>query len=152
MAITSSIRELIYSRDGGRCVYCRRSLTRREATIDHIVPRSRFEVREEADDPENLCLCCKTCNTRKSNLSAREFRAQTNRTNTELIRLEAEKRKAQRRIRALDNEMARSTYAYVAYLRICLGSKRLKGFAEGVAGTVKPRGQFPEKESDQNQE
>jgi 5-methylcytosine-specific restriction endonuclease McrA len=54
-------RRAIYERDEGRCSYCGRMLMRNEATIDHVVPKSRGG----ADGWTNLVLACEPCNTRK---------------------------------------------------------------------------------------
>ena len=34
-------RENVYARDRGRCAYCGRTVSRREATYDHVVPRAQ---------------------------------------------------------------------------------------------------------------
>lgn len=51
----------IYTRDKGRCVYCNKDLNFKEATLDHIVPRSKGGQ----NTWENLVCCCKNCNHSK---------------------------------------------------------------------------------------
>lgn len=48
-----------------RCVYCGRGLDRETATVDHEVPTSKGG----SDAPENLRLCCQSCNCCKGNRS-----------------------------------------------------------------------------------
>jgi 5-methylcytosine-specific restriction endonuclease McrA len=54
-------RENVFARDKGRCQYCRKKLTRKEATYDHVVPR-RFGGPTRWD---NIVLACVPCNQRK---------------------------------------------------------------------------------------
>jgi 5-methylcytosine-specific restriction endonuclease McrA len=54
-------RENVYLRDGGKCQYCATSLSRREATLDHVLPR----VRGGRSDWENIVLACAACNQKK---------------------------------------------------------------------------------------
>lgn len=73
----------------------------------------------------------------KGALSVSEFRTQTDTINGALLKLEAEKRKADRRIHQLTEEMDGKTYAYVRYLRTILMDKTLKGFGGVIAGNIK---------------
>lgn len=57
-AISSATRQLIYRRDGHRCVTCG-SLER--LTLDHIYPWSLGG----SDEPSNLQTMCQPCNSRK---------------------------------------------------------------------------------------
>lgn len=57
-----------------KCKYCKRRTTfktghHRQATLDHIVPRSDGGT----DDESNLLMVCKNCNENKSSLSRIEF-------------------------------------------------------------------------------
>lgn len=61
--------DVIYERDGGKCCYCSKSLTRTDATIDHIVP----PIRGGQNMTENLCVACKWCNGDKGVLTAEEY-------------------------------------------------------------------------------
>ncbi len=56
-------RYMLYRRDGGRCAYCGQALGQREATIDHIIPRSQGGQTVW----ENVALACHSCNTKKDN-------------------------------------------------------------------------------------
>lgn len=61
-------RGLVLERDEYLCQYCNRRLTFREATIDHIVPRSRGGKNHWS----NCVTACKTCNRRKDNKTPEE--------------------------------------------------------------------------------
>jgi hypothetical protein len=50
----------VYRRDGKVCKNCGR---RRDLTVDHILPRSRYP--ERALDPTNLQVLCRKCNSAK---------------------------------------------------------------------------------------
>ena len=128
MAISATKRKLIWNLYGGRCVYCHKSVAFDELSIDHIRPQSLFEKERDADVTENLCLSCQPCNSSKSALSLTAFRKQTNSINSELLKLEAEKRKAERRARQITAEIEGKRFAYVRYLRSILDDKTLKGF------------------------
>ena len=51
----------ILARDRFQCQYCASNLTNKEATLDHIVPRSKGGKTSW----ENVVCCCKTCNVKK---------------------------------------------------------------------------------------
>ena len=51
----------VLNRDGWKCRYCRCVLTTVNATVDHIVPRSRGG----SGHPSNLAACCRLCNDSK---------------------------------------------------------------------------------------
>lgn len=51
----------ILARDDFRCQYCARDLTAREATLDHVVPRSQ----KGRTTWENIVCCCSSCNRKK---------------------------------------------------------------------------------------
>lgn len=58
--------DFLAERDKGyRCVYCGKQLTRREATIEHVIPISKGGP----DIPENMVLCCRECNSHGGNAS-----------------------------------------------------------------------------------
>ena len=59
---TKKHRKLIIERDGGRCKHCRKEVSGRNATLDHIDPNGPSE-------PDNLQLLCRSCNSRKNRLS-----------------------------------------------------------------------------------
>lgn len=56
-------KEAIYIRDGGRCQYTGKALDRKNATIDHILPKSRGG----GDEWTNLALTSKEVNSKKGN-------------------------------------------------------------------------------------
>jgi len=54
-------RSNILARDNFHCQYCRKDLTSREATLDHVIPRSQGGKTTW----ENIVCCCTHCNRRK---------------------------------------------------------------------------------------
>ncbi len=58
--ISRDIIDAVYTRDGGRCVYCG---SMENLQIDHIIPHSRGG----ANTIENLQVLCQRCNIEKSN-------------------------------------------------------------------------------------
>ena len=61
----NKLRNFIFSRSGGKCVYCGAKATE----IDHVIPRSNGGT----DSTYNLVASCRSCNKKKSNLSLKEF-------------------------------------------------------------------------------
>lgn len=56
-------KQAIYTRDRGVCQYTGRKIDRHDATVDHVLPKSRG-----GDDTwENLVLCSKDINSKKGN-------------------------------------------------------------------------------------
>lgn len=51
----------ILARDNFECQYCARQLSPREATLDHVIPRSQGG----RTSWENIVCCCSACNRRK---------------------------------------------------------------------------------------
>ena len=51
-------KRLIWKRDGSACFYCMTIMKFEEATIEHLIPKSR----EGSDTIENLVLACFNCN------------------------------------------------------------------------------------------
>jgi len=51
----------ILARDNFQCQYCSKELTSREATLDHVIPRSQGGKTEW----ENMVCCCPACNRKK---------------------------------------------------------------------------------------
>ena len=64
--IRSSIRNEVLIRDKYTCVYCG---SNEDLAIDHIFPFSRGG----SNEPENLQVLCKNCNSSKSNSIPKEF-------------------------------------------------------------------------------
>lgn len=56
-------KDAIYNRDNGVCQYSGKKLDRHNATVDHVIPRSRGG----ADSWENFVLCSKDINSKKGN-------------------------------------------------------------------------------------
>ena len=69
---TKNYRRLIIERDGGRCKHCKKEVSGRNATLDHIDPNGPSE-------PDNLQLLCRSCNSRKNRLSDRAGKDKFNR-------------------------------------------------------------------------
>ena len=58
----------VYRRDGNRCQYCGCHLNSKNASLDHVMPRSRG-----GDNSwDNIVSACKPCNRRKSNRTPEE--------------------------------------------------------------------------------
>ncbi|MFN3198745.1 MAG: HNH endonuclease [Bradymonadia bacterium] len=58
----------LHARDGGRCQYCGVKLTVREATLDHVMPRSRGG----GGTWDNLVIACRPCNQFKADRTPEE--------------------------------------------------------------------------------
>ena len=63
------LRESIHDREGGRCFYCMRRITRNQWCLDHVVPQARAG----GNTYRNLVSCCAECNSAKQARSAEEF-------------------------------------------------------------------------------
>jgi 5-methylcytosine-specific restriction endonuclease McrA len=63
-------REQVFARDGGRCQYCLRALTRPTATYDHVIPR----MQGGRTCWENIVIACVRCNQRKGGRTPQEAR------------------------------------------------------------------------------
>jgi hypothetical protein len=59
------------ARQGWRCHWCRRLLTRLTATTEHLTPLSRGGA---LADPENIAAACADCNVAKGAMTAAEYR------------------------------------------------------------------------------
>lgn len=58
----------VFARDGYACVYCGSPLN---LSLDHIIPQSRGG----SHDPDNLCTCCRSCNSSKGARTPEEWMA-----------------------------------------------------------------------------
>lgn len=80
----TSMRDLCFVRQSGRCAYCARELgpppktsekvPENSVTLDHIVPTCRGG----ADDLDNVVAACRRCNLLKGSMTAEEFVARIN--------------------------------------------------------------------------
>ena len=52
-------------RDDSTCQYCNSKLPLKKTTIDHIIPRSSFDKKEDAHTWDNVVIACSKCNTKK---------------------------------------------------------------------------------------
>ena len=86
-------REEVYLNAGGRCEMCGRPLALDEMTLDHTRAQASFGKGEVRNDIENLACFCRECNAAKADTRK-----------AELDRLEAEKRKLERSLKALTQE------------------------------------------------
>jgi hypothetical protein len=64
-----ALRRAIHAREGGRCFYCQRPLTRFMRCLDHVVPR----VEVEDNSYRNLVSCCVDCNSLKRGRPGKDF-------------------------------------------------------------------------------
>jgi len=53
----------VWLRDGGLCQYCEKEIRLSEATVDHVLPKSKGG----RNDWENVTLACTKCNQKKGN-------------------------------------------------------------------------------------
>lgn len=63
-------RSNILARDNFQCQYCARELSTREATLDHVQPRSRGGKTSW----DNIVCCCAACNRKKGGRTPSEAR------------------------------------------------------------------------------
>ena len=61
-------RRNIYTRDEGKCQYCRKKITIREMSWDHVMPRSKGGK----SNWKNIVCCCPECNRKKSSKTLHE--------------------------------------------------------------------------------
>ena len=61
-------KDAIFARDGGRCQYTGKKLTREQFTVDHVVPKSKGGP----DSWTNMVACDRDVNSRKGNMSNEE--------------------------------------------------------------------------------
>lgn len=57
-------RRNILLRDNYTCQYCGKEMSNDSATIDHVIPKSKFNG-EKYNTWKNLVACCKSCNNKK---------------------------------------------------------------------------------------
>ncbi|MCB1177083.1 MAG: HNH endonuclease [Leptospiraceae bacterium] len=74
-------RNHILERDGYTCVYCGKRPNPSKLTLDHVIPKSRWneiskdkKIHFEFNSWENIVTACKECNTKKGNRLLSELR------------------------------------------------------------------------------
>ncbi len=67
--ILSSNRDYVYYRENGVCFYCHMPLTKENATMDHLHPRSKGGQ----GSVSNLVLSCQLCNNLKGSRNVKQF-------------------------------------------------------------------------------
>jgi len=68
-AFKNAFRDKIWGEQNRRCYYCRGTLARNEATIEHLVPRCA----NGGDSTGNVKVACKTCNYAKGSMTEVKF-------------------------------------------------------------------------------
>ena len=68
-------RTAIMLRDALTCQYCAKTFSRKDLTVDHVLPRSRGGMH----DWTNLTTACKRCNQKKGSLTPEEAKMQLRR-------------------------------------------------------------------------
>lgn len=61
-------RRNVFARDGGVCQYCNKALRYEQATLDHVIPRSK----KGTTTWDNIVCCCGRCNRKKGNKTPAE--------------------------------------------------------------------------------
>lgn len=61
-------RRNVWARDKGKCQYCGGSISMKESTLDHVMPRSRGGKKSW----DNIVLSCFDCNQKKDDKTPRE--------------------------------------------------------------------------------
>ena len=129
MAGSRTKREEVYLNAGGRCAVCCRPLALDEMTIDHTRAQSSFGKGEVRNDIGNLACFCRECNAAKADMTPKEFHKVVNVRKAELSKLEAEKRKLERSLRALTQEYeakSRKINAQVGELQKVIDGSRFR--------------------------
>ena len=122
-------REKVYLNAGGRCEMCGRPLALDEMTLDHTKAQASFGKGEVRNDIENLACFCRECNAAKADMTPKEFHKFVNVRKAELSKLEAEKRKLERSLRALTQEYeakSRKINAQVGELQKVIDGSRFR--------------------------
>ncbi len=63
--LSRRFKQRIFWRDGGKCVYCDKSVAFKDATMDHVTPLTK---RGKNRSKENIVTACKGCNKAKGPL------------------------------------------------------------------------------------
>lgn len=65
----------IFARDLHKCQYCGKDIHKSQLTLDHIIPKSKFNARQydfRCNSFENVVTACKKCNYIKSDSTLKE--------------------------------------------------------------------------------
>lgn len=65
----SLTRENIFRRDNHKCVYCGKDGTKKDLTLDHVIPQSKGGP----NTWDNLVTACQPCNGEKADLTLEEY-------------------------------------------------------------------------------
>jgi 5-methylcytosine-specific restriction endonuclease McrA len=65
-------KKTIWSRDGGKCQYCSRTVPEAKGTLDHVLPKSKGGT----TDFHNIVLSCYNCNSKKGHQTLEESKMQ----------------------------------------------------------------------------
>lgn len=55
-------REKLLKEQGNKCFYCKKNLTKKTATMDHVIPKSKTKYHSTA----NCVVACQQCNQKKA--------------------------------------------------------------------------------------
>ena len=55
------------------CHYCKIRLTPEDFVLDHKIPVNSLSTREAMQDPDNLVVCCRSCNISKGTQNYEDF-------------------------------------------------------------------------------
>ena len=69
---SKGIKEALFDKQKGKCMYCGRKMTIRYLHTDHKIP----VIRDGSNSMSNLQLLCSPCNGRKGKMTDGEFRRQ----------------------------------------------------------------------------
>jgi 5-methylcytosine-specific restriction endonuclease McrA len=61
--------DVLYSNFHGCCFWCKAKIARRDATRDHVIPKSKGG----ADSIDNFVLSCQSCNNARGDMDAEEW-------------------------------------------------------------------------------
>lgn len=64
----------MWNKAGRQCVYCKKPLELKEATKDHVIPKSKGG----ASGQHNIVISCEPCNHRKANKPLNKFLGEGN--------------------------------------------------------------------------
>jgi 5-methylcytosine-specific restriction endonuclease McrA len=70
MRVPGVCKQGLYRREKGHCAYCGRRISLKEATVDHILPKSKGGE----DSWINMVLACRRCNLKKGSRTLKEAR------------------------------------------------------------------------------